>query len=367
MNQTEQPNGGFDWPKVGDAARRLLIGPVNFAGQGEAWAQAVNHHLSEVQAVSFGLEAANRFDFPASRVVPQATYRNDKTWQQAHFEWVTSHFSHVLIEAFRPLFGGLFHFDPFKEAKLLGQMGVQVAFVAHGSEVRVPSRHAKQQAASPFASGQYPGQRNLERRSRRHVAVANQAGLPIFVSTPDLVEYLPAGRWLPIVVDPERWANQASVMARPTPVVLHAPSDMLMKGTDLVRPQLTELEKKGLIEYRELTEVPADDLPGAMAEADLVLDQFRVASYGVAAVEAMAAGRAVIGNVSQLVRQAAFGLAGQELPIWEAQPDSIGRAVMDLVNQPDKAVALAAGGSQFAQKVHNGAQSAAVLKAFLER
>ena len=53
----------------------------------------------------------------------------------------------------------------------------------------------------------------------------------------------------------------------------------------------------GLVDYTPLRDVPWSEMPGVIASADIVLDQFALGGYGVAAVEAMASGRAVVGHV----------------------------------------------------------------------
>lgn len=75
-----------------------------------------------------------------------------------------------------------------------------------------------------------------------------------------------------------------------------------MKGTEAIESVLKRLVEAGRIRYRPLRSVPHGDMPSVLAEADIVLDQFAVGSYGVAAVEALATGRVVVGHVRPEVR-----------------------------------------------------------------
>ncbi len=96
-----------------------------------------------------------------------------------------------------------------------------------------------------------------------------------------------------------------------------------MKGTQLIAPVLERLAERGTIDFRYVEGVAAADMPALYGEADIVLDQFRIGSYGVAACEAMAAGRVVVGHVSPAVRSHVLRATGLELPIVEATPDSL--------------------------------------------
>jgi hypothetical protein len=113
-----------------------------------------------------------------------------------------------------------------------------------------------------------------------------------------------------------------------------------------------------MITYQRLDGVPRDEVRAAIQQADIVLDQFGIGSYGVLAVEAMAAGRVVVSHVTDRVR-AAFEPA---LPIVESAPDRLVEVVRGLVEDRDTARAAAAAGPGFAAAVHDGTRSGGVLR-----
>src|SRR5665811_2516908 len=83
-----------------------------------------------------------------------------------------------------------------------------------------------------------------------------------------------------------------------------------MKGSDLIDPLLERLHADGVIEYRRVQDIEPKEMPAIYGDADIVVDQLALGSYGVAACEAMAAGRIVLGHVSEQVRSAAQEAAG---------------------------------------------------------
>ncbi|MEK8228013.1 hypothetical protein NKG05_20860 [Oerskovia sp. M15] len=115
---------------------------------------------------------------------------------------------------------------------------------------------------------------------------------------------------------------------------MHVPSHSTIKGTQLVRPALDRLVAEGVVEYREISGVPSEHMPEIYAGADVVLDQFRLGSYGVAACEAMAAGRVVLGHVLPQVRDVVRSSTGLDLPVVETTADTIDAVLRELEADP---------------------------------
>ncbi len=343
---------------------RLLVGPANFAGQGWAWSRAAQRHLPGVAARCLVARDGDGFGFPADQVVPAAVYRS-AAWAHAQEPYVLDHFSHVLGEAGRPVLGLVHGTDCAAENRVLAQAGVQVALVAHGSDVRLPSRHAGQNPFSPFADLDRDQLDRLQERAERLGRVFAEHPGPTFVSTPDLLDDVPTARWLPVVVEMDRWAGPVEPLQRARPIVVHAPSDPRFKGTGLVEPVLSRLAERGLITYRRLGGVPHADLPRLFAEADIVLDQVALGIYSVVACEAMAAGRVVLAHVSDTVRDRVRRDAGEAVPILQADPDSLERVLEGVCAERDRAREQARAGVDFVRRVHDGALSARVLAPFL--
>ena len=144
--------------------------------------------------------------------------------------------------------------------------------------------------------------------------------------------------------------------------VVHAASHRRIKGTQGVERQLAGLIKSKQVELILLERESPATVRENFARADIVLDQFRLGSYGVAAVEAMMCGRVVVGNVVESVRERVWTLTGERLPIVQASPKEIGDVVADLVSDPDRVRELGAVSAKFARAVHGGALSGAILR-----
>lgn len=349
-----------------DASVRLLVAPVNSAGQAFAWARA-SERLPDVAAASFMYRTADdAFSFPADQSVSVAYFAENRRWQRAQRTAIRRGFTHLLVESGRQIVGVDVSVED--QIRYYQRHGLNVALLWHGSDIRDPSAHVEREPDSPFA-GAYPETRRLSEGARRNRELIAATVLPNFVSTPDLLVDVPHARWLPTVVDPSRWSGAAGAapMLREVPIVCHAPSRAGLKGTVAVEAALSGLQAEGLIEYRQVTGVRSSDMPAFYGDADIVLDQFSLGSYGVAACEAMAAGRVVIGHVSDEVRSGVERETSRRLPIVEARANELESVIRSLLSDRSAAVDKAFESREFVAAVHSGDFSANVLKSFLGR
>jgi hypothetical protein len=318
----------------------------------------------QARAVNWAFQANPVFAYEADYAVPIAINAAPANFQSAQFQRVTGSFQAVLAESGRPLFGRLFGYNPRREALALQVAGLKVALVWHGSDIRLPSHHLASHPLSPYGLPQLRARAaELESTARRNRRLMWPTGLPQLVSTPDLLDQVPGAIWCPVVV--RALASPAGpILDRPVPRVVHIPSNPLLKGTDLIDPVLRRLERAGRIEYLRAEGLPASEVGRLYASADIVADQFRLGIYGVAAAEAMAAGRLVLSDADQAVQDAVRRLSGLGLPIVRTSAQDLEITLERIMTNPEPFRALAASGPGFVEAVHSGRCSAeAILEA----
>lgn len=352
---------------VHDDDVRLFVAPTNSAGQGWAWARAAET-LPGVAARAMHIDMRRFQQFPADLSVPRGEYRWSTRWQRAQRRAVLREATHVLLESATPLFGDPHGRDARRDIRLLRRNGIHVALLFHGSDIRSPNRHRARAPWSPFHEGGWDQTAAFERVTAENAALVAELDLPVFVSTPDLFHDVPGAQWLPVVVNPARWHSaRAPLAGRSRPLVVHIPSHSAAKGTVLIDPVLQRLADEQLIDYRSITGLSNDEMVEAYGEADVVVDQLRIGTYGVAACEAMAAGRVVISHVDVDARREVRDRTGLEVPIVEATAETLERVVREFISDPREALALAATGPEFVAAWHDGAASARALAGFLGR
>jgi len=309
--------------------------------------------------------ALNDLGFDADYAVPEHVFWNSHDWAARQKRAVRAGFTHVLVEAERALFGSAFSGYLHREVEWLRAGGLSVAAVSHGTDLRLPSRHALLDEWSPFRDAPNEWLAGLESRARHNHGILDRLGLPVFVSTPELLLDRTDATWLPLVVDPDRWAADTPILEREVPRVLHAPTNPRVKGTRHIEPVLEGLEAEGLIEYVRVTGVPSQQMPQLYRDADIVLEQFALGMYSVTSVEAMAAGRLVFAHLHDQVRDHVQERTGWDVPVQSVTPDQLDARLRDVLRRRDEYRAIAASGPIFVREVHDGRLAARALAPFL--
>jgi hypothetical protein len=350
-------------PATADLSKpiRLFIAPANYAGQGFRWARAVEVNPL-VSARNMVYAEINPFGYDVDYPVRWRTVTHSRKWQKKHLEALTTDFTHVLIEAEFPPLGGMFHENVRAQVSALRDRGVSVAMVSHGSDIRLPSRHRESEPWSPFMNDDWVRVEEIEEAVMKNREILDDTNAPTFVSTPGLLPDVPYAHLLPVVIDPMMWKSGNKPLRRKRLKVVHIPSNPLVKGTAEIFEPLRALDDEGLIEYEQVTGVTHDQMPAIFSSCDIVLDQFRLGDYGVAACEAMAAGRLVVSHVSEQARDHIASATGLSLPIVEANIDNIGSVIRDVINRPDFYSPIASRGPSFVRHVHDGDFSRKVLE-----
>ena len=348
------------WAPLTNTKIRLGLGPANFAGQAAMFAHAVSRNLPDVSVEVVTYKRPDTLDYPSDVTIDSSTL-NRRDVQRAQVRRIAGRYTHVLVDAFRPLFGRLYGTDIGADIPALTRANVRVGLLAHGSDVRDPRRHIEREPQSLFRDAPVEVIRSLILTTERNRRLAKASGLPVFVTTPDLLVDLPWAVWAPLVVDVTAWANHEPAQARRRPVVLHAPSRRWTKGTERILPVLIELDERRSIELRLAEGVSRRAIPNWIRAADIVVDQFGTGSYGVLSCEAMAAGKPVVAYLSDPT----IAAIGETPPIVNATAATLQSVIESLLADPAETAAIGDAGRTYVRVYHDGAMTARALATFL--
>lgn len=350
--------------KKGEA--RLLIAPANFASQAYYWARAAETLPGvAAQNLTFGYKPEGLSIRPDVAVESSVGWYS-RAWALRQRRQILRSFTHVIYEAERSILPSLYDSDVLAEVQDLQDHGISVAMLSHGSDIRTPSEHVATEPYSPFNNDLDGLTAALEKGTAQRRALLAELQVPKFVSTPDLLRYLPEASWLPTLTDTTRWLQlPPSNLGAHKLRVLHVPSSSALKGTAHIRPAMQRLQEEGIIEYTELRGIPYEEMPTRVSGADLVIDQVSMGLYGVASVEAMLGGRLVVAQAGEFIRSKIRELTGWDLPIIEANPDNLEQVVRDVANNPQTYADRISTGREFALAVHSQKRAADTLRPFL--
>lgn len=346
-----------------DARAALAIGPANYAGQAYAWSRAVREHTAyDAWSFTYGDGTpTDTFQYPADRFIgPSQWYTS---WgRRDRVDAAVAGATHAALDGFERLYGWPQLGSTARDAALLSKRGVRVALVSHGSDTRDPDHHRTRNRHSYFGASDRAYVQKMTSRSARNRAFATSSGLPVYVSTPDLLWDLPEATWLPLAIDVAAWRTDAPVLEGARPRVLHLPSRRVppTKGTHLVTPAMERLAADGIIEYVEPEQVPHAKMPAVIAGADVIIDQITGDAYGAAGAEAMAAGRLVLAGL-----HGTRDKMPEPPPLVDVDPDTLADVVRDIAAYPEHYRGQAMAGPAFVQRWHDGRASAQALTPFL--
>jgi hypothetical protein len=136
--------------------------------------------------------------------------------------------------------------------------------------------------------------------------------------------------------------------SKEVPVFLHAPSKTDIKGTVFIEQVISELEREGYnFKYRRLHGVPYHEVHEFIKnEADIILDQLLLGTFGQLAVEGMYYGKPVVAYIFESVKEELF----PDCPVVNANIDNLKEKLIWLIENPDERIRLGREGRSFVEK-----------------
>lgn len=197
-------------------------------------------------------------------------------------------------------------------------------------------------------------------RNRKQLLRAAQEADAVFVTTPDLLAYVPGARWLPLPVASDLIVSHEMRLRAFAPddplVVFHAPTDPQKKGTAHLEAAIRRLQAGGAPVRLELPKAAEQEkIWQQAARADIAVDQLLSGVYGTFGAEMMVAGIPLINHIDPS--------AWQEIPagIIEAGPDSVEAVLGNILGGKTDLRAQAAAAQAYAVSKH---AAEAVITAF---
>jgi glycosyltransferase involved in cell wall biosynthesis len=317
---------------------KVLLLPTEFAGQVNLSAQG----LREIGVDAYNTARPLPFNFPVD-IDPRITwlpFLQETRDPFLFFKWV---------EEF-----DLFHYNksPYLpkgiDVKLLHKKQKPFVIEFWGSDIRLyePERDRNPYFVSDNAT-------NQERKINRLKFWSDHTDEVIFSDHSADIFLEPYFRKIHVVgqrIDTKLFQPRYPAPDNKRPIIVHAPSIKATKGTEYVTDAIEKLRKIGLdFEYKEVSGMTHREAIQIYSEADIIIDQLLMGSYGVFACEAMALGKPVITYIIDDL----IGTYPDGLPIVNATIDTIDNVLEELICSPDKRHDLGKKGRHYVEKVHD--------------
>ncbi|RRJ64264.1 glycosyltransferase family 1 protein [Paenibacillus oralis] len=156
---------------------------------------------------------------------------------------------------------------------------------------------------------------------------------------------------VPYAIDPEEFSGApgTSKESSSDPVlIVHLGADV-SSGGEFVEKAVSLLHQQGYsIRYENAQNLSRSDAARLMSEADIVIDQLLHGSYGMASVEAMALRKPVLSHL----REDLIPAMDPELPVVSANPATLYRKLIPLIESQELRNKLGQAGKDYAAKNH---------------
>ncbi|WP_078434161.1 hypothetical protein [Metabacillus halosaccharovorans] len=132
------------------------------------------------------------------------------------------------------------------------------------------------------------------------------------------------------------------------PLIVHAPSDRRIKGTEFILKAIDNLKTKVDFDFKLIENMSNAEVVNWYKKADIVVDQLRLGIYGTVSIESMLMGKPVISYVRDDLKQK----YPSGLPVISASPHTIEKELYDLIKNPKLRYELGVKGRIYAENNH---------------
>jgi glycosyltransferase involved in cell wall biosynthesis len=336
------------------------MAPVNIAGQPIAVTSELRRQGLDVSLLQYTAGEGHKYGYPGDQVVNiKGRHRVEAETETLAAALAAGYdIFHFWMSTF---FGGrryanMYGLDlPFIKAR-----GRHIVYRGTGFDLRVKSRHIALNPHHPFQHG-YELEID-EQAQLAYLAYLKDYVDQFVVQDPEMHEFMPEARVIPRAMDLDRY-EPVGVAPNERPLIVHAPSKGLVKGTPILMRALDELREEGLaFELKVITEMPHEQAMGWYRKADLIVDQLLLGWYGVLTLEGLALGKPVV----VYVRDDLYESFTPRIPIANANPDTLKDVLRPLIADYEQRRAVAEHGPAFVRQVHDVRTVAAQLRELYE-
>jgi hypothetical protein len=333
---------------------KILMAPVNIAGQPIQLVDELRRQDVDVRLLQYGTRDGHAFGYKTDMLVdprPRPTGMLDALKSSFHAGYDLYHFW-LRTLYFCPMYHGFTGLD----VPLIKARGKRVVYRFTGFDLRLRTEDMAKNRFSPFHYGYNHG--FDEELQRRYIDFLGEYVDQFVVQDPEMQDFFPEAHIIPRVMNLEDW-QYVGVRQTDCPLVVHAPSSKKVKGSGFVGRAVEELKSEGLhFRYREISGMSHAEAKQWYERADIIIDQLLIGWYGVLTLEGMALGKPVI----VYVREELLDNFDHDLPIHNANPETIREQLRVLIRDSDLRTELGRRSRKFVEGYHDVRKVASNLK-----
>ena len=251
-----------------------------------------------------------------------------------------------LYDVFHFHFGTSLTLD-HSDLAMLVESGKSILMQHWGSEVRLLS---KARQSNPYAKVKVANEASIRQRLSTLSATISDcmvADMELYQYVKDYYENV---HIVPSMVDLDAYHPLADAKTpAQRPLLVHAPTNQDIKGTQFILRAVEKLKQRYSFDFQLIQCMSHAEAKSVYQQADIVIDQLHIGSYGLLAVESMAMGKPVICWISDFMHDN----YPKDLPIVSANPDNITQVLEHLLQNLDALPDIGQKSRVYVERVHD--------------
>jgi len=330
---------------------RVVLAPMNFASMPVTIVQELKRRGYDAKHVQYMAGDAHKFGFSLDHI---ANYKEhggriptqfmvldqliQENWDIFHF-WNKS----LLFRGNGEDFTGL-------DLPLLKARGRRIAHRFTGFDLRLPSWDMAVNEHSPFHHGYVtPWDEPLQ---KAYMGFLREYVDQFVVQDPELQQHFPEARVIPRALDLEKWDFVGISSAKRRPLVVHAPTNDVYKGSKFVIEAVEALQAEGVpFEFKMIKDVSLDQARKFYQAADIIVDQLLIGSTGVLTLEAWALGKPCVVYLQEGLFEDFYKT--DDVPVVNANPHNIKEQLRMIIGDVGRREELSYKGRELAENFHD--------------
>lgn len=232
---------------------------------------------------------------------------------------------------------------------LIKSRNKRIAYRFTGYDARLPSIVKPINKYSPF----HHGYEHLydEAIQKKYHAFLEEYVDQFIVQDPEMGQFAKNAKIVPRALDLSLWKPHYPE-PNECPLIVHAPSKPLIKGTKFVESAIEDLQKEGLnFSYKRIENYSHQAAIDLYKKADIIVDQILIGATGVLTLEGWALGKPVV----VFLREDLFNefYSTSDLPVGNANPDTIKDVLRELLEDYQLRLELGKRGRALVEKYHS--------------
>ncbi|WP_234703373.1 glycosyltransferase [Metabacillus indicus] len=215
-----------------------------------------------------------------------------------------------------------------------------------GSDVRQLSLALK---TNPYARVKDTNEDGIKRKLEVLGTFISRCIVPDWELYPYVKDYYSKVEIVPSAIDVSAYPYHTKHEICKRPLIVHAPTSPYIKGTPSILKAIEDLKLTHAFDFKLVQGLSHEQAVETYKQADIIIDQLHVGSYGLFAVECMALGKPVICWITDEMKSR----YPKELPLITANPDTIKETLKQLLNNRDSLNETGKLGRAYIEKVHD--------------